>query len=164
MKIVNRQYGKVKCNFIWKQCFYSTLHTLDYGKWREHSKSWNSYCNSSIIYQGRKEILLHSDFIWTTKPTSYIFYQGRFVVHKVQILWEGHKIWKENLPLYFEIMYLVTSKQSMRFFQNFVVFLEYLNFTCDSLWRVESMICKVQILWEGHKIWKNIPSWFEITL
>ena len=105
MKIVNQPYSKVKCNFIWKKCFYfsllySTLLTLDYGKWREHSKSWNSYCNSSIIYQGRKEILLHSDFIWTTKPTSYIFYQGRFVVHKVQILWEDHKIWKKS-PTFF---------------------------------------------------------------
>ena len=107
MKIVNQPYSKVKCNFIWKKCFYfsllySTLLTLDYGKWREHSKSWNSYCNSSIIYQGRKEILLHSDFIWTTKPTSYIFYQGRFVVHKVQILWEDTKI-EKKIVVYFVI-------------------------------------------------------------
>ena len=96
---------------------YSTLLTLDYGKWREHSKSWNSYCNSSIIYQGRKEILLHSDFIWTTKPTSYIFYQGRFVAHKAQILWEGHKIWNEMS--HFVLRLFSNIKTKLEFFSNF---------------------------------------------
>ena len=52
------------------------------------------------------------------------------VIHpsiKVQILWEGHKFWK-NYPNIFEITYLVTSKENCRFFQISLAFSKYLNF------------------------------------
>ena len=45
---------------------------------------------------------------------------------KVQILWEDHKI-QENPLLFFE-NYLVMTKQSVRYFQIYVAFSEYLNF------------------------------------
>ena len=41
---------------------------------------------------------------------------------KVQILWEGHKIWK-NVTHSFEFTYIVRSKQIGIFFQNFVIVL-----------------------------------------
>ena len=40
---------------------------------------------------------------------------------KVQILWEGYKIWK-NLKPYFDITYSEVSKQRGSFFQIFVSF------------------------------------------
>jgi hypothetical protein len=53
----------------------------------------------------------------------------RCIVHvsTVQILREGHRIWKK-LPPFFEITYYCQNKVG-DFFQNFVAFLEYLNFT-----------------------------------
>ena len=42
---------------------------------------------------------------------------------KVQIFWEGHNIWKKNLAL------LGNVKKIGRFFQTFVAFSDYLNFT-----------------------------------
>ena len=57
---------------------------------------------------------------------------------KVQILWEGNKIWN-NIPLSFEIMYLATSKQGKRFFQTFVAFSEYLNFKIMSFSTAQEM-------------------------
>ena len=50
-------------------------------------------------------------------------------------MWEGHKIWK-NLPPFFELI-ISKVKQIGRFFQIFVAFSEYLNFSAISgfYWR-----------------------------
>ena len=45
---------------------------------------------------------------------------------KIQIFWEGHRIWKIS-HFVFKLL-IVTSKQSGWFFQNFLAFSEYLNF------------------------------------
>ena len=54
------------------------------------------------------------------------------VIHpsiKVQILWEGHKIWKNHPPVLTEQLFLLSSvKISGRFFQIFVDFSEKLDF------------------------------------
>ena len=57
------------------------------------------------------------------------FLANSFFDLKVKILWEGHKIWK-NLPLVLtkQLFLLSSVKTSGRFFQNFVAFLEKLNF------------------------------------
>ena len=47
-------------------------------------------------------------------------------VHKVRILWEGHKIWK-NLPLKIW-RYWVASNFKQKIFSNFGTFSEYMNF------------------------------------
>ena len=49
---------------------------------------------------------------------------------KVQILWEGHKIWKNLPPVLTKQLFLLSSvKKSGRFFQIFVAFSEKLDFT-----------------------------------
>ena len=49
--------------------------------------------------------------------------------HKVEILWEGHKIWKNLPPVLTKQMFLLSSvKTSGRFFQIFVAFSEKLDF------------------------------------
>ena len=55
---------------------------------------------------------------------------------EVQILWEGHKIWKKISHLFWDYV-LSNVKQSGNFFQIFVAFPEYLNFTwsCGNLGR-----------------------------
>ena len=66
---------------------------------------------------------------------------------KVQISWEGQTFLRKT-PIFLKVpSYLVTSKQTGRFFQNFVAFLKYLNI-------------KVHIFWEGHKVLWNIHLTF----
>ena len=49
--------------------------------------------------------------------------------YKVKILWEGHKIWKNILPVLAKQLFLLSSvKTSGRFFQIFVAFSEKLDF------------------------------------
>ena len=50
------------------------------------------------------------------------------VIVKVQIFWEGHRIWKKSATLFWNhFKYIVMSNQIGRFVQIFVVFSEYLN-------------------------------------
>ena len=52
-----------------------------------------------------------------------VYFEITFIYHpfsfKVRLLWEGHKIWKKNLPL---------SNVKWKIFTNFVAFSEYPNF------------------------------------
>ena len=50
---------------------------------------------------------------------------------KVQIFWEGHKIWEKNLPIYLTLPSDV--KKLGDFFWNFVVFPKYLNFNAREI-------------------------------
>ena len=50
---------------------------------------------------------------------------------KVQIFWEGHKIWEKNLPIYLTLPSDV--KKLGDFFWNFVAFPEYLNFNAREI-------------------------------
>ena len=53
---------------------------------------------------------------------------------KVQILWEGHKIWKNLPPVLTKQLFLLSSvKTSGRFFQIFVAFSEKLDFTPENM-------------------------------
>ena len=66
--------------------------------------------------------------MWYTNPQCCGFHLLRFFLsYIVQKLWEGHIIWK-NLPPFFW-NFLLTSKQFGRWFQNDVAFSEYFNFT-----------------------------------
>ena len=78
-------------------------------------------------------------------PNRYIFF-----VSKVQILWEGHKIWRKLPPL-------------LEFsFQNFVAFSEYLNFTYLYWWTDVlflfntnfSGVLSFRCLGQAHKTWQ----------
>ena len=51
---------------------------------------------------------------------------------KVQILWKGHKIWKNFPPVLTKQLFLLNSiKRSGMFFEIFVAFSEKLDFTFD---------------------------------
>ena len=60
----------------------------------------------------------------------FYFYTTIFlIIHAVKfryILWEGHKIWKRNLPIMFKITYK-RKKRWQIFFQNYMAFSDYLN-------------------------------------
>ena len=105
---------------------------------------------------------------------------------KVQILWEGHKIWKKTHAFFWN--YLVTSKQSGRlFFQIFVAFWEYLNFICHS----PNLLCTIHttdtvnqkekeslflyaqfppifvqssLLWKKYVCWETVTDFTEIII
>jgi hypothetical protein len=77
-------------------------------------------------------ILLDFTLNWATENKLYqtmILWFKRVLLkqkqHKVHILWEVHKNWKKISHPFWN--YLVTSRQSGRFFQTFVAFSEYLK-------------------------------------
>ena len=67
---------------------------------------------------------------------------GPWWAYKVEILWEGHKMWKKNLPsvLTKKLFLLSSFKTSGRFLQIFVAFSEKLNFI--KKWRNISLYIK----------------------
>ena len=68
-------------------------------------------------------------YLFSTKINSFPFQLSLISNHKIQILWEGHKI-RKNLPhvLTKQLFLLSSVKTSGRFFQIFVAFSEKLSF------------------------------------
>ena len=75
---------------------------------------------------------------------------------KVQILWEGHKIWK-NLPLF--LMLLSKFQKRWEIFSHFVAFSQYLNFTITCFSKNHSALSKTKFTsFEKYKkkVWMGI--------
>ena len=72
---------------------------------------------------------------------------NKLALFKVQIFWEGHKIWK-NLPLKIW-RYWVASNSNWKIFSNFVAFSEYLSFT----WTTDHIFSSFGVSTSG---WRSI--------
>ena len=73
--------------------------------------------------------LILSQFIIILDIQNKYVLKSTINIFKVKILWESHKIWKKNLPHRFDVYSVLTSILGRRFFQIFLAFSDYLNFT-----------------------------------
>ena len=81
---------------------------------------------------------------------------------KVEVLWEGHRIWKKISHLYWHLFSKV-KKESLKS-KVLDRILHNLNLAqLTQILRNPIFCVKVQIFWERHKILKKSPHFFDIT-
>ena len=71
------------------------------------------------------------------KESASNFVKKYFIGFKVKIFWEGHNFFS-NLPLFFDIMYLVVANHKWKMGHIFVDFSEYKTFTSIQSYEIHS--------------------------
>ena len=144
-----------------------------------HNQPKSGFDNGSLVYQyfcGNKDICLYNKW----KTVCLCGNLSAIAYSKVQILWEGHKIWK-NFPtdLTKPLFLLSSVNTSGRFLKNLVAFTEELNFNwmiLTSYWFNDFLVFVLSNFWTNirsipyllyHSLcfnWVKSAKWSDMTI